>query len=137
MSTATPAKQPAAPEPKGRVVPSPVAIHDTPAANAVSFGRPALLGALLLLRFGALVRDPVSALQTALPVVAVIQAAYLVLCVPVAGSPAVKAAKKARPGEKKRSEAGTPNPIVVRFSPVTNYMNTIYFSSEGVPKMGD
>lgn len=108
MSAPT-AKAPAA-------APQPVAIFDTPLAKGLAAGRPAALLGLLVLRLDSLVAEPVFALQTALPVVAVVQAAYAVLCLPVAGSQAAKPARKSRPGEKKRSEATGPIPVVVSSS---------------------
>lgn len=92
---------------------APVALLDTPAASAVAHARPAVYLALLALRFGALVRDPVSELQNSLPVIAVGQLAYAVCCLPVAGAPQNKSSRKSRPGERKRNEASGPRPLVV------------------------
>lgn len=95
-----------------------VALLDTPLAKSVAAGRPALLLGLFYLRFGSLVTNPVSTLQTALPVVAVIQAFYAVLCLPVAGSQAAKTSRKSRPGDKKRADGTAPNAIAVRLSAI-------------------
>ncbi|KAK8089231.1 hypothetical protein PG997_004192 [Apiospora hydei] len=84
----------------------------SPLAQALRHVHPALLLSLFYLRFGALVRDPVSALISALPAVAVLQVAYAVICLPAAGSSAaVQPAKKLRPGEKRKpvADANAPN----------------------------
>ncbi|KAL2209689.1 phosphoethanolamine transferase [Sarocladium strictum] len=91
----------------------PVALLDTPVSLAVAHARPAVYLALLALRFGALVRDPVSELQNSLPIIAVGQLAYAVCCLPVAGTPQNKSSRKSRPGEKKRNEASGSKPIVI------------------------
>jgi phosphatidylinositol glycan class F len=82
------------------------------AAGPVAVAHPLLLAGLFAWRFNALVTEPVETLQTALPVVAVIQAVYAVLCLPVAGSQGAKALKKPRPGEKKKTDGG-PNALIV------------------------
>lgn len=91
----------------------PVAVRDTPLAKGLATGRPALLLALLAWRFDSLVAEPVCTLQTALPVVAAVQIAYVTLGLPGAGTQTAKPSKKARPGEKKRADATGPNTIVV------------------------
>ncbi|KAK0390520.1 hypothetical protein NLU13_0024 [Sarocladium strictum] len=92
---------------------APVALLDSPVSVAVAHSLPAVYLALLGVRFGALVRDPVSELQASLPVVAAGQLAYAVLCLPVAGSQQAKSTRKARPGEKKKNnEALGPRPVV-------------------------
>lgn len=93
---------------------APVPIIDTPLSKGIAFLRPTLLLGLLTLRFNTLVADPVSTLQLALPAVAIIQIAYAIICLPVAGSQPAKVAKKSRPGEKKKAEANGPNAISVR-----------------------
>ncbi|KAM0555033.1 hypothetical protein ACHAPJ_006381 [Fusarium lateritium] len=92
-----PAQQPA---PKADVPAIPLV--NSPAALPASVAHQLLLAGFFYWRFDALVADPVSTLQTALPVVAAIQAAYLMLCLPPAGSSATN--KKPRPGEKKKSD---------------------------------
>ncbi|KAK7431743.1 Glycosylphosphatidylinositol (GPI) anchor assembly protein [Neonectria magnoliae] len=86
-------------------IPAVPLLHSSVAAS-VSIGHPVLLATLFAWRFDALVADPVSTLFTALPVVAAIQAAYVRLCLPVAGSQGAKTAKKLRPGEKKKDATG-------------------------------
>ncbi|KAH8169417.1 GPI biosynthesis protein family pig-F domain-containing protein [Sarocladium implicatum] len=90
----------------------PIALLDTPASLAVAHARPAVYLALLALRFGALVRDPVSELRAALPVVAAGQLAYAICCLPVAGSQEAKPSRKSRPGERKKNEVSGPRPVV-------------------------
>lgn len=104
----------ASPDSKAKIQLHPVPVLDTPLAKGVSLGRVATLLALLAIRMNALIADPVSTLQSALPVVAVIQVAYAAICIPVAGSPLAKGAKKARPGERKKPDASGANPISVR-----------------------
>ncbi|KAI9167773.1 Glycosylphosphatidylinositol anchor biosynthesis protein [Paramyrothecium foliicola] len=100
----------AAPSPaKPPAVLQPVALLDTPLAGWLAALRPAVLLGLLYVGFGSLVADPEYTLQLALPIVALVQAVYAVFCLPIAGSPA---ARKQRPGEKKRSDASAPNPAV-------------------------
>ena len=91
----------------------PVPVIDSPLSKGAALARPALLLSLLALRFDALVADPVATLQSSLPAVALVQAAYAVLCLPVAGSQVAKTPKKPRPGEKKKDASG-PNKISVR-----------------------
>lgn len=118
MASATSKSQMAAtsesPKPKASV--QAIATLDAPASKAVAAVRPALLLALLAFRFRALVKDPVSELQIGLPIVAAIQVAYTVVCLPAAGSQQAKPAKKARPGERKKQESTGPNLVVVWFS---------------------
>ncbi|KAI1360385.1 GPI biosynthesis protein family Pig-F-domain-containing protein [Xylaria arbuscula] len=84
-----------------RVIPS-------PEAQSLRHAHPALLLGLFAIRFRALVADPVSTMQTALPVVFALQAAYTIICLPAAGA---KEYKKPRPGEKKKlgAEGVAPN----------------------------
>lgn len=98
----------------------PVQIRPSPAAQAARHALPALLAAVYAVRFPALVADPVPAMAGTLPVVAALQVAYAVLCLPAAGSPAKPAAAKSRPGEKKKGagaagDAG-PRGVTVRTS---------------------
>ncbi|KAL2263467.1 hypothetical protein VTK26DRAFT_6674 [Humicola hyalothermophila] len=94
----------------------PVQTIQTPAAQAARHALPALLAGLFLVRFGALVDDPVSTMSSSLPLTAALQVAYAVVCLPVAGSSQAggsgtgvggAARKGPRPGEKKRGGAGT------------------------------
>ncbi|KAK3947515.1 GPI biosynthesis protein family Pig-F-domain-containing protein [Pseudoneurospora amorphoporcata] len=80
----------------------PVHIKQTLAAQTVRHALPAALTALYLLRFDALVADPVPVMRNALPVVAALQMTYALLCLPAAGEPASKSNRKPRPGEKKK-----------------------------------
>lgn len=89
-----------------------VPLLSNPAAVPAAIAHPLLLAGLFFWRFNALVTDPVSTLQTALPVVAAIQVAYAVLCLPVTGSQGAKAPKKPRHGDKKKAD-GSPNTLSV------------------------
>ncbi|RDA89680.1 hypothetical protein CP533_3359 [Ophiocordyceps camponoti-saundersi (nom. inval.)] len=93
---------------KARVSIDTIAIHDTTLARVISIARPGLLLVLLAVRFQALVMDPAGTLWSALPVVAVMQIVYAVVCLPAAGS---KATRKARPGERKKSSTGGPGRV--------------------------
>ncbi|KAI1425041.1 GPI biosynthesis protein family Pig-F-domain-containing protein [Xylaria sp. FL1777] len=84
----------------------------SPSAQALRHAHPAILLGLFAAGFRALVADPVSTMQNSLPVVLALQAAYTIICLPAAGSQGAKAAKKMRPGEKKKttgSEVAGPN----------------------------
>jgi phosphatidylinositol glycan class F len=105
----------------------PVPILDGAAAKSVALAQPAILLGLLVASFGELVKDPVTTLQTGFPVVAVLQVAYVTLCLPPAGSPLgkpSKAAKKARTGDRKKADATSPNIVLVGFS--TLYIISYY-----------
>ena len=93
----------------------PTQVKATPIAQTAQFAFPALVVALFLVRFDALVADPVATLAGSLPALALLQAVYVLTSLPVAGSAAAsKAAKKARPGEKKKA-TGEPIAFVVCF----------------------
>jgi GPI ethanolamine phosphate transferase 2/3 subunit F len=89
----------------------PVQIRSSFVAQVVRHVQPVLLSSLFLLRFNALVADPVLTMETSLAAAAAIQLAYAVVCLPVAGSQQLK---KPKPGEKKKADGG-PNPAVVGF----------------------
>jgi phosphatidylinositol glycan class F len=109
-ATATSSSAPSSSAAKGSPALHPVALLDTPLAGLLANIRPVALLGLLFGGFRWLVSDPENALQMSLPVAAAIQAAYAVLCLPATGSPA---ARKQRPGEKKKSDGAGPNPVVV------------------------
>ncbi|KAI3332888.1 GPI biosynthesis protein family Pig-F-domain-containing protein [Ustulina deusta] len=83
----------------------------SPEAQALRHAHPAILLGLFTIRFRALVADPVSTMQTSLPVVLALQAAYTITCLPAAGSHGAKVSRKLRPGEKKKtgSDGAGPN----------------------------
>lgn len=87
----------------------------TPEAQTLRHAHPAVLLALFALRFRALVADPVSTMQTSLPAVFALQAAYTITCLPAAGSQGAKALRKSRPGERRKggAEVAEPNVAVV------------------------
>lgn len=93
---------------------APITLHDTPAARAISYARPIAYLTLLVLRFRSLVDDPVRELQAGLPLVAGVQVAYAVFCLPIAGAEKSKPTRKSRPGERKKTDALGPRPSVVR-----------------------
>lgn len=64
----------------------PVSILPTPAAQTYAHVHPAVLLAWFALRFRSLVADPVATLASDVPVTAGLQVAYLVTCLPQAGS---------------------------------------------------
>ncbi|KAI1107054.1 GPI biosynthesis protein family Pig-F-domain-containing protein [Jackrogersella minutella] len=72
-------------------------------AQVVRHAHPVLLISLFLVRFHALVADPVATMSSSIPIVVVVQAVYTITCLPPAGSQTTKPAKKLRPGEKKKS----------------------------------
>ncbi|KAG6041756.1 hypothetical protein E4U41_002184 [Claviceps citrina] len=105
MSSATTKEEHSAhgPETTRKPAISPVPLLDSPLSKSIALLRPTLLLVLLAARFSDLVRDPVSTLQYALPLVAAFQTAYALLCLPVAGS---QTSKKPRPGDGKKRSAG-------------------------------
>lgn len=88
-----------------------VSLLESPLAKVVALGRPAMfLGALSGgMRF--LVKDPSWTLWISLPLLAAVQIAYAVIALPPTSS---SAAKKLRPGEKKKKNADGTGPIFVR-----------------------
>ncbi|XXH03617.1 Translin-1 [Hypoxylon texense] len=73
---------------------------------------PVLLLSYFLMRFSALVADPVSTMSNSVPIIAAIQAAYAIICLPAAGSHVAKPAKKLRPGEKRKAGSDSTGPNV-------------------------
>ncbi|TWU72427.1 Glycosylphosphatidylinositol (GPI) anchor assembly protein [Metarhizium rileyi] len=90
---------------------APIPLIDSPLSKGIAIVRPVLLLGLLALRFDAVVAEPASSLQLALPAVALIQTAYVTTCLPPAGSQAAKVVRRPRPGEKKRADANGPNTL--------------------------
>ena len=85
-----------------------------PEAQSIRHAHLAVLLGLFAIRFRALVADPISTMQTALPVVFALQAGYTITCLPAAGA---REYKKPRPGEKKKvgAEGAGANLAVVCF----------------------
>ncbi|RMJ24508.1 biosynthesis protein [Aspergillus sp. HF37] len=75
-SQAPPAKKPPAP---------PVPLLPTQAAKTYALAHPLLLLSLLALRFERLVADPMAELLNSLPLLTVLQAGYVTVCLPAAG----------------------------------------------------
>ncbi|KAI0430687.1 GPI biosynthesis protein family Pig-F-domain-containing protein [Xylaria sp. FL1042] len=84
----------------------------SPEARALRHAHPALLLGLFAIRFRALVSDPVATMQSSLPIILALQAAYTITCLPAAGSQGVKGSKKSRPGEKKKSGSDGAGPNI-------------------------
>jgi phosphatidylinositol glycan class F len=101
-------------ETKPKAALAPVPVIDSPLSKSVALSRPVLLLGLVALGFDALVAEPVTTLQLALPAVAFIQTAYAIICLPVAGSQTAKVIRKPRPGEKKKADSTGANTISVR-----------------------
>jgi phosphatidylinositol glycan class F len=86
-------------------------------ARLYSYGHPAVVLSLYAFQFKAIVADPVPALLNILAPLAVLQIAYVAICLPPTGeTPKVK---KSKPGEKKKNapgkvEMGVNGTIVVR-----------------------
>lgn len=91
----------------------PIPTNPSPLSQAARHVHVVLLLALFYLSFNGLVLDPVSSMTKTLPAVIAIQAAYALVCVPVAGSQSTKASKKLRPGEKKTVAEGTGSNVIV------------------------
>ena len=91
----------------------PVSILSAPIAQTIRHVHPVVLVAVFSLGFKALVADPVTTMGTSIPVIAVIQTAYSVSCLPPVGG--TVAPKKLRPGEKKKpsTEATSSSKVVV------------------------
>ncbi|KAI1332634.1 GPI biosynthesis protein family Pig-F-domain-containing protein [Xylariaceae sp. FL0255] len=86
--------------------------NPSPIAQTLRHAHPALLLAIFAAAFRPLVADPVSTMWASLPVVLSVQAAYTIVCLPPVGSQGVKAARKPRPGEKKKVDGSGPNFVV-------------------------
>ncbi|KAK4217174.1 glycosylphophatidylinositol anchor phosphoethanolamine transferase [Rhypophila decipiens] len=89
----------------------PISLRQTPLAQSARHVFPALLATGFLVRFNALVADPVSTMKTALAVVVALQLAYAVICLPVVGSQQGKPARKPRPGEKNLKKGSLGNGV--------------------------
>lgn len=101
----------------------PIPILPTSQAQIVRHAHSVLLSAFFYARFDALVQDPVTTMWNSAPVVLAIQVAYTILCLPPAGAPAVKpAARKLRPGEKKKSGSDGAGPNIAVVSLSTRFM---------------
>lgn len=115
---ATPAKSKdgsAGPSSSSATTLAPVRINPNPLAQATRHAVPAIHAAIFAFRFRDLVADPVTTMWTSLPLVALPQLGYALVCLPAAGSQSAKPARKTRPGEKKKPGEGSgPNVIVVR-----------------------
>jgi phosphatidylinositol glycan class F len=99
---------------------SPIEPFKNDVARLYTHVHPVAILSLYAYKFNALVADPVTALLSLLAPLAVLQIAYVAVCLPPTGeTPKVK---KSKPGEKKRHapgklESGVNGTIVVRESP--------------------
>lgn len=80
----------------------PIELLPTDLARIFTNVHPALLLSAYYLRFPALVADPVTTLLQSLPILAILQIAYAIFCLPPTGSgTSSKPIKKAKSGAKK------------------------------------
>lgn len=77
----------------------PIEVHQNQPSQLYANLHPAILLSLVLFLFKSLVNDPVNTLLWLAPVVALIQAAYCVICLPASGQTPPPAHK---PGQKKK-----------------------------------
>ncbi|KAI3391763.1 hypothetical protein diail_6835 [Diaporthe ilicicola] len=90
----------------------PVHPNSTAASQAARHVLPIVLASLFLASFSRLVADPVTAMTTSLPVIALLQVLYAFVCLPAAGSGSPKN-RKPKPGEKKKAGDGSgPNFVI-------------------------
>ncbi|OIW28535.1 hypothetical protein CONLIGDRAFT_681489 [Coniochaeta ligniaria NRRL 30616] len=97
----------------------------TPAAQTARHALPALQAALFIFCFRSLVANPVSTMWSTLPFVALIQAAYALVCLPVAGSS--RPSRKPRPGEKRKDGGGSNAFVAVLLSLLLSVSITPFF----------
>ena len=90
----------------------PIDLLPTDLARIYTHIHPILLLSTYYLRFPSLVADPVSSLLTSLLPLAIIQISYAAICLPAAGSTAIKSVKKAKPVSKKDASASRFQPFV-------------------------
>ncbi|KAF1821192.1 uncharacterized protein K489DRAFT_268634 [Dissoconium aciculare CBS 342.82] len=99
-STAAPAASPAAAAAAAAI--APIEILTTPESRFYANLHPILLLSIFIAAFRSLVADPLNTLLGLAPTVAILQAAYCVLCLPSSGNPSTAPAK---PGQKKKKAA--------------------------------
>lgn len=107
-------------QPPKSALTAPIQTLQTPISQTLRHILPALQAGLFVLQFRPLVADPVPTMLTSLPIIAALQLAYALLCLPPAGSSNAKPARKTRTGEKKKPSSDTaagPNAPVVRSGP--------------------
>jgi GPI ethanolamine phosphate transferase 2/3 subunit F len=131
MSSAAMASRPAASTKANDVIDLPTPTNPTTLAHQATYLIPALQLAFFVARFNALVADPVNTMIMSLPVVSTLQAAYVTLCLPPAGSRgAPKPPKKVNRADRKKPVAKDvtlpPSPLTVRASvPSTGYVTQL------------
>jgi GPI ethanolamine phosphate transferase 2/3 subunit F len=123
MSTLTNTKSP----PSKELAPAePISTLETTAATSYVHVHPALLLSLYFWRFDAIVKDPVAALTSLVFPVAILQLAYVIICLPPTeeGSRTKPTEPKTwvkRKGDKKHADSGLTGKIVVccvKFIPI-------------------
>jgi phosphatidylinositol glycan class F len=82
---------------------APISPLKTDIAAIYTYAHPALILALYAYQFPAIVADPVPALLNILAPLAVLQIAYVAVCLPPTGETAKEKIKKTKPGEKKKA----------------------------------
>ena len=90
---------------------SPIQILSAPSAQTYSHVHPLLVLSVFAVRFSALVQDPQSTLLSILPVIAVLQGVYAVLCLPAAGRESGSSTGGSKPRGKKRGDNASGNGI--------------------------
>ena len=128
VSTTSSSFNPSAQAPAAKPAAPPVSILPSQIAQAYSLAHPAVLLVVLVVRFRALVKDPVAELLNDLPFLALLQVGYVMVCLPPAGSvvappPSSSSSAGASAGaseassdgdEKKRPSSGAGTGTVVR-----------------------
>ncbi|KAI9850514.1 MAG: Glycosylphosphatidylinositol (GPI) anchor assembly protein [Thelocarpon superellum] len=109
---------------------SPVEVLNTDLARLATHVHSALLLTAYYLGFQYLVADPVEALWISLPVLAAVQIAYAVLCLPAAGPAGAKTPKKPASRRKSSAANGSLNTKIVHA-----LLSTLLSSVMGVPTL--
>jgi phosphatidylinositol glycan class F len=121
------------PAPKVRAPALPIDTLSTDAARLYTHIHPVLVLSLYALRFNATVADPVPALLQTLAPLAVLQVAYVAVCLPPtrSGNPVVD---KKKPGEKKRVAEGQVSKKIIVCLPFLFLHSSIYPRSFSDPR---
>ncbi|KAL4894446.1 GPI biosynthesis protein Pig-F [Aspergillus ambiguus] len=104
-STSSPTSPSSQPPPAPKSAP-PVSIQPTQLAQTYATIHPLLLLTLLAARFDAFVADPVAELTSDLPLLAILQVAYMTICLPPAGDDPHHADDKDRESKKSSTAGG-------------------------------
>jgi hypothetical protein len=116
---------------------TPIEVLTTPESRFYANLHPILLLAIFIAAFRSLVADPINTLLGLAPTVAILQAAYCILCLPSSGNPAPAPPK---PGQKKKKPAKPTQDlaakIVVRRSLFSNPRKCFGDNSKDTEKEG-